>query len=471
MHISDDNLVTIPGGPFLLGASYDKIDERLRLADRKRSLGLGAILDGTPANVVNVPTFQIMAKMVTNGEYRTFWDVPHPEGEGYLVEDSEIWEYIWQLYGVERVRVSTGKQRAVEVELYEDCETCIDALIRSYAYECQRILLGRHIQLSLYGYNDMSKAIVRVFAALRRGLQHVVWSEDVNFAAGELQAFDDGIATPDAVATDVQTVLHGLAEYIPPQMSQQVPLLVLLKRLADALARDASLTFTVRDLFRPMSWREQTANKPGKKKIFGQQRMAWEDIPVRGVSLYEAAAFAAWMRISTDQPYALPSEAEYEKAFGWVAEDSGDMHARKHVYPWQTHSEVDFHGYFARQSTTDLEAKATAYRQLLDDTARETAHGTLYQGVGFGWQWTRERYSELESKYNRFQRSTTTKNHGSKAFNYVDCVDRECRFFCVRGSPDQLGGPGTVTRRFALSPLRGYIECGFRCVISAAGEM
>ena len=206
--------------------------------------------------------------------------------------------------------------------------------------------------------------------------------------------------------------------------------------------------------------------------------MAWEDVPVRGISLYEAAAFAAWLRIETGEAFSLPSEAEYEKAFSWdMCSETESSHDRNHVYPWQQQSKSDFHSFFSRQGISDLEAKATAYKQLINDTSRETPDGKLFQGVGFGWQWTRERYSELEVKYNRFERRTSgmiqipVDGAVQQGHPYKDCVDRDCRFFCVRGAPDQLGGPGTVTRRFALSPLRGYLECGFRCVVAEAGEL
>jgi hypothetical protein len=181
------------------------------------------------------------------------------------------------------------------------------------------------------------------------------------------------------------------------------------------------------------------------------------------------------MRLVTGEPITLPSEAEYEKAFGWDVAASGLDPARKDVYPWQQDNRHDFNYWFSRDGNTvqALEARAGAYRQLMEQTARRVADSALYQGVGFGWQWTRERYNELESKYNRFEHAAVQYRQVEErqVFEYKDWNDLSSRYFSVRGAPDQLGGPGTVTRRFALSPLRGYVECGFRCVSSPAGAM
>ena len=222
------NLVTIPAGNFLMGADYNQIDRTLREEDQQNALGLGAVLDSTPAVLVNLPEYKIMPSMVTNGQYFTFWDAPHPETDGLLVDDIEIWEYVWQLYGVSTVRVPVGKDRNIETELYDDCETAIDALVRSYAYECQRTLLEHHIQLSLYGYNDTSKAIVRIFASVRKGLAELIWLEQPRFGAGEIEAFGDGAEDTSQILQDIKNIQHHLAEFIPSQVAHQVPLTVFL---------------------------------------------------------------------------------------------------------------------------------------------------------------------------------------------------------------------------------------------------
>ena len=57
------------------------------------------------------------------------------------------------------------------------------------------------------------------------------------------------------------------------------------------------------------------------------------DHPVVYVSWYEARDYAAWLARLTGQPWALPSEAEWEKAARWDAEgNSGRGVAR--IYPW-----------------------------------------------------------------------------------------------------------------------------------------
>ena len=155
----------------------------------------------------------------------------------------------------------------------------------------------------------------------------------------------------------------------------------------------------------------------------------------------------------TGQPYSLPSEAEYEKAFGWSETD--ELSAKgKLVYPWQQHNDYDFNYWFSRDGTSikSLEARPAAYRELVETSAREFAGGKrLFHGLGFGWQWTRERFNELERKYNRFEHAGVDRRQVDEhtVHNYQDCTDTSCRFFAARGAPDQLGGPGAVTRRFA----------------------
>jgi len=197
------------------------------------------------------------------------------------------------------------------------------------------------------------------------------------------------------------------------------------------------------------------------------------DLPVNGVSQYEALAFAAWLRLSMGDEHdvTLPSEAEWEKAFGWDLAGSGLDPARKHVFPWQGHHEGDFNQWFSHEGerVEQLANRLPAWKRLIEDTARPLPGGAvLEQGLGFGWQWTREPFNELERRYNRFSQASWPRrsDQGRTVFRWRDAVDRTARYVTVRGAPDQLGGPGTVTRRFALSPLRGTPDCAFRCVIT-----
>jgi formylglycine-generating enzyme required for sulfatase activity len=470
------DLIQIPLGPFLLGADYQQIDPQLREDDLAKSLGLGAVLDSTPAYWVDLPEFAIMPRMVTNGQYQQFWKATLPdEPDRLLVDDIQIWEYVWQLYPLASVRVPGRNLGKTEIETYETCQTAIDALVRSYAFECQRLLLGHHVPLGESGYDATSTAVVRVFAMLRRGLGHVIWHDETVLERGEQRALAEGEDTVAKYLDDLELVIKAVEAPIHPAIANQVPLVVLLRRIRAALQKNQQTTFAVVECFRPMTW--QNEGPPGKTRGGGlfQTRMPWDELPVRGVSLYEAAAFAAWLRLMTGEPITLPSEAEYEKAFGWDIAGGGLDHLYKHVYPWQGDNCSDFNYWFSRDGNTvqSLEARAGAYKQLLKQTTRRVAGAKLYQGVGFGWQWTRERYNELESKYNRFEHATVQSRQidNQTVYEYKDWNDLSSRYFSVRGAPDQLGGPGTVTRRFALSPLRGYVECGFRCVSSPAGAM
>ncbi len=471
-----DEMITIPEGPFLLGASYAAIDPVLRAEDSKRNLGLGAVLDSTPPIWVSLPEYRIMPKQVTNGQYQTFWKAVAPDNpEQLLVEDIRLWDYLWQLYPLGDVRVPTPTPGKNEIESYTTCQTAIDALIRSYSFECQRLLLGHHVPLSESGYNELSLAVIRVFAMLRRGLAHVIWTDDTTLERGEEKALAEGEDTPAAYLKDLEMVLKEAESPLAPAVANQVPLIVLLRRLRFHITRNETTVFAVSDCFRPMNWADDSSQKKAAPSLF-QTKMPWDELPVCGVSLYEAAAFAAWLRLVTNEPVILPSEAEYEKAFGWDTSVTNLNKDAKHIFPWQGHNVKDFNFWFSRDgsSVKSLEARVGAYQDLMKETSRTVATGgTLYQGIGFGWQWTRERYNELESKYNRFEQATAVRRseEDETLYDYIECNDLNCRYFSVRGAPDQLGGAGTVTRRYALSPLRGYAECGFRCVASPAGAM
>ncbi len=463
-------LIDIPGGPFLLGADYDRIAAGLRASDQARSLGLGAVLAATPSRWVDLHPFSIMPRLVTNGQYHAFWTAPHPSDPAtLLVDDIEIWTFTWELYRLSAVRVPASEPGANLSENYHDCATAIDALVKSYAYECQRLLLGHHVPPTEPGFDDISRAVVRVFARLRLGLASVIWPGTPALDPGQQQALAGSNAAQ--LNQDIERVIAAVEERHGNALGKSAPLLVLLRRSAKLFA-SARETYRPSELFRPLFWPDEI-ERSRKGGLF-VQRVPWEDLPVVGVSLYEAAGFAGWMRLTTGRGYVLPSEAEYEKAFGWALDGTTLDPVRKHIYPWQTTSELDFNQWFSRDghSIQTLEARAAAYRGLLEETARVIGNQKLYQGLGFGWQWTRERFNELERKYNRFEHAGCRRRRVEQVevCEYQDCVDAQSRYFAVRGAPDQLGGPGTVTRRFALSPLRGYQECSFRCVIGPAGE-
>lgn len=466
------DLVEIPGGPFLLGADYDALPADLRAADQAKALGMGAVLASTPPRWVDLPAFSIMPRMVTNQLYQKFWEFPHPEqNDLLLVDEIQIWEYVWQLYPLQSIRIPASEAGSQLAEDYTHCTTAIDALVRSHAYECQRLLLGHHVPPTEPGFDELSRAVVGVFAALRRGLATLIWNGAPALSRGEERSIAEGEDTPARWVNEVDRLLKALEV----RNTRAMPLAVILRRVRQSLVDPSreGLGFKVSTIFRPITWPDEGV--PRRAGGLFANRVPWEELPVRGVSLYEAAAFAAWLRLATGQPMSLPSEAEYEKAFGWDTAVSTLEHCGKHVYPWQDHNQQDFNYWFSRDGSSlqSLEARPAAYRELLEASARISNGKRLYQGLGFGWQWTRERFNELERKYNRFDHAGVNRHKQNDVviYEYKDVNDLNCRYFAVRGAPDQLGGPGTVTRRFALNPLRGYAECGFRCVAGKAGEL
>lgn len=471
--VTDPEFVPIPGGPFLLGAEYSALPDKLRRADAVKSLGLGAVLASTPPCWIDIPEFAIMPRMVSNGQYQRFWDFVHPnQPDLQLVDEIQIWEYVWQLYPLQTVRVPGGSGQLSED--YTGCQTAIDALTRSYAYEAQRLLLDHHVPAAQSGYDDLSRALVSLFACLRRGLAAVIWPGAPQLERGEAQALARDEDTITRHVRDLDLVAKALEQKIDQRGNRLLGLAILLRRMRSSLLdpEREDLSFRVSSLFRPLTWQDDGV--PARTGGLFVSRVPWSDLPVVGISLYEAAAYAAWLRLTTGKPVTLPSEAEYERAFGWPSESVPLQPELKHVYPWQAHNDQDFNYWFSRDGTSllALEARPAAYRELMEASSRPVGDARLYQGLGFGWQWTRERFNELERKYNRFEFAGVRSwdIDGVRVSEYKDCVDHTCRFFTVRGAPDQLGGPGVVTRRFALNPLRGSRECGFRCVTSPAGE-
>lgn len=459
--------VEIPAGPFLLGAAYEEIAPSVRARDLAMCLGLGAVLAATPPVWVDLPAFHIMPRMVSHAEYHRFWTFVHPELPGRpLVDHAELWQMVWDLHGLGTVRVPASEPGSgPQTEVYDGCINAIDALVVSYSYECQRLVLGAQLPPTDAGFDHRAKAIVRLFASLRQALATTMGTT-VELTAGQRLALAGG----GDVAADAGMVV-AMAEEAADDPGRS-PLVMFLRR-AVKHAGAGLADWTVSHLFSPLWWPEDITKALAGGGLLQRTRMPFGELPVVGVSFFEAAAYAVWLRLVTEKPVALPSEAEYEKAFGWdIAGTALDV-SRKHLFPWQGTSDLDFNHWFSREGerVEQLQARVAGYRKLLEETARPVGDQRLYQGLGFGWQWTRERFNELERKYNRFDLAALRRRtqEGRTVLEYRDCTDRTWRTMAVRGAPDQLGGPGTVTRRFALSPLRGCGECGFRCVISPAG--
>ena len=120
----------------------------------------------------------------------------------------------------------------------------------------------------------------------------------------------------------------------------------------------------------------------------------------------------------------------------------------------------------------------------MDETARQVSdQRRLSQLVGFGWQWMADRFDARERKYERFNRPDYPRHdtpatirspegalgpipgEAAPVYDYQPNRNPQNSYYVVRGAPDLVGGPGICTRRYALLPLRGYHNVGFRWVI------
>lgn len=239
-------------------------------------------------------------------------------------------------------------------------------------------------------------------------------------------------------------------------------------------------------------------------------QVPWETRPVMGMSLYEAMAYVTWMtQFTYDDGYLvkLPSEAEFERAASWPQAgwdpSNGEIQCRyevKALFPWEPafneHDDpaylknvMDFSTFFGDQAKSldgfYFQNKARL-SQLLDDTSRPVAaddgeHDRIEMLLGFGWQWTEDRYQETEDGYNRFENNQYNLRSDIRAYfegqrvpvfdYFAPGFNPDWSYFVGRGAPEILGGPGTATRRFALLPLRGYRQVGFRWVLQEVKEI
>ncbi|MFH2102393.1 MAG: SUMF1/EgtB/PvdO family nonheme iron enzyme [Chloroflexota bacterium] len=82
-------------------------------------------------------------------------------------------------------------------------------------------------------------------------------------------------------------------------------------------AWDSDLSWLSTDELRK-KWKDWLARRPvgkrGKPFFWGDPRWRAPNLPVVGVSWFEAEAYANWLKAMTGDPYRLPAEAEWEKA-------------------------------------------------------------------------------------------------------------------------------------------------------------
>ena len=236
MSVVPDELIRIPGGPFLLGARHEDLPTAIREADQKKALGLGAVLASTPPHWVDVPEFEVAAGMTSNGDYQKFWQFEHPEIAGsMLVDDVQIWEHVWAQFPLSSVRVPVGDAGGHAVEDYTACHTAIDAIVKSYSYECQRIFLEHHVPPGSTGFDDLSTTIIRA-AGIKRALAHIIYPEETGLDRGEMQVLADGGDSAQIIA-DIEKLVNNLDLRFGVN-GRDVPLLIVL-RVPGGVARQS----------------------------------------------------------------------------------------------------------------------------------------------------------------------------------------------------------------------------------------
>ncbi|MGE0435217.1 MAG: SUMF1/EgtB/PvdO family nonheme iron enzyme, partial [Planctomycetota bacterium] len=205
-------------------------------------------------------------------------------------------------------------------------------------------------------------------------------------------------------------------------------------------------------------------------------QVSWHTRPVRGVSLYESLAYVTWLtQFTYDSGWLvkLPSEAEYERSASWPQhgwEPQAELECRpdaKALFPWEPEPQagddpgelkniLDFSAFFGDQAKSldgyYYQNKARL-AQLLEDTARHVqgedgSPDQIEMLLGFGWQWTEDRYQETETGYNRFENNLQNQRQDIRAtqggqrvpvFDYfAPGFNPDWSFFVCRGAPEIL---------------------------------
>lgn len=494
-----------PGAIFMLGARLEFLDEAIRKVDREKHLCLGSILGSTPPVWVHKDPFFIGRWMVTNGDYQRFLLFAEEDEEGNLYrvyDDPELWEYVWSGMNYRltdmKITYKVDDETDTMIENYQGATSVVEAYILSIKYEVERVL----------GNSDLAEpGLVETLFDYARVRMWDMWAWDED---EEWDAEERGAMTPEQAMDAVDRVVNALyARYalnVDPRFTQAlrarnlpVETILFLTRLKSAiksgLKRDnPSGPIPMHQVIYPRFWEKPTGEKKKKGKFgggkFGRGNVAWEQQPVYGITLYEALAYCTWLGQQTDMNITLPDEADYERAACWPMEGvpSGDAEVsldpyKKSIFPWYTPGApgefCDFNYFFGQEGRTLKEFyfhNEREYQRLLEVTAKKAPDGQdIYQLVGFGWQWTLDRYDPTEHKYSNFDiHNYPLKRHPVcryerggdpiPVFEYKPNSNMSNAYFVARGAPDVIGGPGTVTRRFSMYPLRGHENVGFRFV-------
>ena len=509
---------------FPLGCRMECVDDRIKEIDRSKHLGMGSILDATPLVWVHLGGFHITRQMVTNGEYLRFLRAEMDEKTGIGVfDDPGLWSVVWQETGLaleEALMPYLGADGQMHElpENYAGCVGFVDAYIQSVKSEFERVFLqgggeeSSDSDMALVRGDSgtkevrvpMSRILKRLFALVKYKLASSVLTDEDDPSSllspeerGALESYREQCS--EKARSDIDLVVREARKVYGRQVDRRfrqafqegkhkIEAITFLERFAKEIGGypDPEDKMPLNRIMFPRTWAAARTPKRGK---FGGRSVAWEELPVTGVTLYEAVAYAVWLGHEVELEISLPTEAQYERASSWGANDppreDGALildPCKKAIFPWQEHDMNDFNYFFGsegRQLDNYYEKDKKRYRKLLEDTARLTPTGQrIEQLEGFGWHWTCERFDELERKYQRFShnyplyrgRKSIELDRGNEktvdVFDYQPEVNTRFSYFALKGSPEVLGGPGVTTRRYAAYPLRGYDNAGFSYVIT-----
>jgi formylglycine-generating enzyme required for sulfatase activity len=508
-----------------MGTSLDHLNDELLAINREKHLSLGSILASTPPRWVFVKGFSVGRRMVTNGEYSLFlkYADPDPESEtGWTrtYDNPDLWRHVWSTlnYRINSLKMPLAEQNGgitTREENYDHVESFIEAYVLSIRYEIERLLFFSTSAVeadpgddesTMYVHHGSDKTkkikipkndvVEQIFSYIHKRLWESAQEEESFLMDGFETAEDD--IDPRQIARFIDILCKDLIGFYLEGVDRRfrqmlrkgaypVESILLLQRFKHQILKiPPDKPVPIHKVVYPRFWKSPTGQK--KKKLFQGDEVPWEEHPVMGISLYEALAYSTWLTQRTGLKVTLPNEAQYERAASWsgAPEPDGDPvpldPRKKHIFPWESQEDLEFHdfNYHFGQQGQDMEnyffKHQGEYNELMESTAKVHPDGSrIYMLLGWGWQWTVDRYAEEELKYNRFDprnypiyKNRTYKDvvadEAATVFKYRPNANIESSYFVVRGAPDVIGGPGTTTRRFALNPLRGYRNVGFRFV-------
>ena len=511
-----EGMIGFPETVFLLGGSIPDLDDRVRDLDISKRLGIGNVLDLTPSVWVHLDPFSIGPRMVTNAEYAEF--VNYQDEEGSFYDSAELWRHVWSELGhhigtVEMsYRAADGEVRYYE-ETYSACTNFVEAYAQSIMYEIQYVFLGLPEErtrgtVEMDAFEEGSTAAVpksatrdqvlrRLFAFIKYKLRDTIAPDSFDEMGGLTEEEQQSVRTYGGTAAaieDIEVVTRELRKSYGKQVDRRlvqlfrrgqlaIESLSFLERFAAAIRSlpESDATVPLSRAMYPRQWKS-SKGEVRKRRLVGTA-VPWAEVPVTGVSFFEAVAYAVWLSSVTGEELSLPNEAQYERSSSWPLgrppEPGKPIPANskaKMIFPWQDHCPHDFNHFFGREGF-ELEGyyqkSRKTYNELMENTARRVDDKRrLYQAEGFGWHWTCDRYSPTELKYGRFRDADYPRYKGApcldrkkqrvEVFHYEPNRNPRDSYAVLKGSPDVIGGPGLTTRRYAAYPFRGYRNIGFR---------